>query len=264
MVRLLAVLVGGLLLLATAQAAQAGGWATVTVDGWPEQWVAGKGYTLGVTVRAHGVRPASVGDRLMLEAHNTTGEGRVSFAAQATDKNGYYEAVVTLPTAGIWRVTVGKGDYMETTVTTRVAEPGVFSSELVRWWLALPAVALVAGAVVVRRRVGWRLWVAGSVAVPIALVVLTLRAAPSQAAEQARYGQELFVVKGCARCHVHDQAEVDWSTQMGPELSAYQPDAAWLRRWLADPTALRPNTLMPNLELAPHEIDALIAFLQAE
>lgn len=75
-------------------------------------------------------------------------------------------------------------------------------------------------------------------------------------------GAALFRAKGCMTCHRH--AAVDAiSVNIGPDLSRYQADPDFLRRWLADPSAVRPGTQMPTLGLAPAEIEALIAFLQA-
>lgn len=76
-------------------------------------------------------------------------------------------------------------------------------------------------------------------------------------------GAALFLAKGCARCHQHDGAPPSGleSLHVGPNLTNYANDAAFLRRWLADPQAIRPETEMPNLNLADDEIDRLIAFL---
>lgn len=78
-------------------------------------------------------------------------------------------------------------------------------------------------------------------------------------------GRALFVAKGCATCHHH--AAVPGSGALGqgeaPDLSAARWDAAFLRRWLSDPSAVKPSTAMPTLGLQPAEIDALIAFLLA-
>lgn len=81
----------------------------------------------------------------------------------------------------------------------------------------------------------------------------------------AAYGRALFLAKGCDRCHHH--AAIAQSGDFGgmweaPDLSTYRWDADYLRRWLKDPPAVKPGTNMPNLGLAPDEIDALIAFLK--
>jgi mono/diheme cytochrome c family protein len=82
-------------------------------------------------------------------------------------------------------------------------------------------------------------------------------------AELAQTGRALFAAKGCVSCHRHDGFR---ETQEGylpdaPNLTHYQPDAAFVRTWLRDPAAVRPGTAMPNLELSEAEIEALIAFL---
>ncbi len=77
-------------------------------------------------------------------------------------------------------------------------------------------------------------------------------------------GQALFNAKGCATCHINRRAAVspgECCGGVGPDLSTYTNDPAFLRRWLADPAAVKPGTQMPNLNLAPTEIEDLIAFL---
>ena len=113
---------------------------------------------------------------------------------------------------------------------------------------------------------------AGGIAL-LLLSALPLRAAPPVAvvapaavptSASAATGRALFLAKGCATCHRH--AEFAGSGALGegvPDLSASRWDADFLRRWLADPPAVRPGTAMPNLNLQTDEIDALIAFLAA-
>ena len=79
----------------------------------------------------------------------------------------------------------------------------------------------------------------------------------------AAYGQALFQAKGCASCHAHRAiaASRSRSYNVGPNLTNYRADPDFLRRWLRDPQAIRPNTAMPNLHLSDDEIEALIVFL---
>lgn len=78
----------------------------------------------------------------------------------------------------------------------------------------------------------------------------------------AERGRVLFRDKGCVMCHVN--ARVGGETGMisnGPVLTAYRNDPAYIRRWLADPAAIKPGSTMSNLHLSPSEVDDLVAFL---
>jgi cytochrome c2 len=78
----------------------------------------------------------------------------------------------------------------------------------------------------------------------------------------AAEGRALFLAKGCATCHRHDDVgRQPGLVEVGPTLTNYQPDETFVRQWLRDPQAVRPATTMPNLGLAEQEIEALIAFL---
>lgn len=80
----------------------------------------------------------------------------------------------------------------------------------------------------------------------------------------AAVGRALFAAKGCAVCHVNQRAVSspgDCCPGVGPELTNYTNQSDYLRRWLADPAAVKPATQMPNLNLSSGEIEDLIAFL---
>ncbi|HEX9374455.1 MAG TPA: c-type cytochrome [Roseiflexaceae bacterium] len=86
--------------------------------------------------------------------------------------------------------------------------------------------------------------------------------APAQA--EVAYGQALFSAKGCVTCHHH--AAVAGSGALGegnPDLSTYRWNADYLRKWLQNPSAVKPGTYMPTLGLKQDEIEALIAFLSS-
>lgn len=77
-------------------------------------------------------------------------------------------------------------------------------------------------------------------------------------------GATLFVAKGCASCHRHDQVnretmDIFWGD--APNLSRYQGTAEFLRLWLKDPRAVRTDAQMPNLNLSQTDIETLITFL---
>ena len=82
-------------------------------------------------------------------------------------------------------------------------------------------------------------------------------------AGDAAYGRALFSAKGCVTCHHH--AGVPGSGFASgsdiPDLTTYRWDADYLRRWLKDPSAVKPGTQMPTLGLSDEEIEGLIAFL---
>jgi cytochrome c len=83
------------------------------------------------------------------------------------------------------------------------------------------------------------------------------------------YGKALLSAKGCVQCHRHtDIADSGrfweaYGANGAPELTNYRADPAYLRRWLKDPSQVKPGTLMPTLGLSDAEIEALIAFLVA-
>lgn len=93
--------------------------------------------------------------------------------------------------------------------------------------------------------------------------------APAPTATPALDGKALFLAKGCATCHSHAAVSTTNRAAIGPDLTRYTNSPDFLRRWLADPQAVRPQTapafgpsgVMPNLHLSPEEIDALIAFI---
>lgn len=81
----------------------------------------------------------------------------------------------------------------------------------------------------------------------------------------AERGKILFQHKGCVTCHHNSRIEYEGrSLNIGPDLSRYAADPAFLRQWLADPAAIRPATQMPDLQLTPTDIEELIAFLNQQ
>jgi cytochrome c2 len=107
----------------------------------------------------------------------------------------------------------------------------------------------------------------GAVAAPTTSVPATSTPSPSVAPAPAdvAYGRALFLAKGCVTCHHHGAfPRSGFGSDSGiPDLTTYRWTAEFLRTWLKDPAAIRPNTDMPNLGLKQDEIEALIAFLSA-
>ncbi|HUF38477.1 MAG TPA: c-type cytochrome [Anaerolineales bacterium] len=81
-------------------------------------------------------------------------------------------------------------------------------------------------------------------------------------------GRVLFQAKGCIVCHGHDELRVGFTgitTDIGPNFTwGTKRPVEFLRSWLADPQAIRPDTAMPNLELSESEIETLAVFLMGE
>lgn len=80
----------------------------------------------------------------------------------------------------------------------------------------------------------------------------------------AATGMALFSAKGCAHCHLNRRAvrsPSECCPDVGPDLTNYNQQPEYLRQWLADPAALKPDTQMPDLNLSDQEIADLIAFL---
>jgi cbb3-type cytochrome oxidase cytochrome c subunit len=72
-------------------------------------------------------------------------------------------------------------------------------------------------------------------------------------------GQDRFIAQGCYGCHTVGK----FGTPIGPDLShiGARYTAAYLMRWLEDPSEQRPTAHMPKLELDPPEAAALAAYL---
>ena len=100
---------------------------------------------------------------------------------------------------------------------------------------------------------------------PIA-VIGAGQSSPAYAAGER--GRRLFVAKGCVTCHLHGDVAGSGVVQVGPALTALRLPADFLQRFLADPSILpaaqQTNGGMPNLELKPAEIAALVSFINGE
>lgn len=100
-----------------------GGWAVVTVENPPERLAVGVPYTVEYSVRQHGVELLG-GLRGNIEAR--AGSQVVRSDAKPTASVGKYSAVLTIPSAGNWTITVhsGFGPSKTTMRPIAVAAPG--------------------------------------------------------------------------------------------------------------------------------------------
>lgn len=147
--------------LALPAAAQAGGWATVTLAPPPTDLRADETWTARLTVRRHGVTPtdgATPWITIRNDAHGTK-----AFAAKPAGTTGVYVARVAFPGTGSWRYEVsdglaatGYGRSQTHTYAPVEIVPGTVGGGgdgLPVWPLALAAVSLAAaGALVLARQ----------------------------------------------------------------------------------------------------------------
>ncbi len=93
------------------------------------------------------------------------------------------------------------------------------------------------------------------------LQIIDAGAQPPAALSAADRGRRLFVAKGCVTCHLHRDVNGSGVIAVGPELTSRHLAPEYLQRFLADPSITGSANRMPNLNLKPTEIAALIAFL---
>jgi cbb3-type cytochrome oxidase cytochrome c subunit len=97
--------------------------------------------------------------------------------------------------------------------------------------------------------------------IPITLLMLAAATATPARAQDAiaERGLATFMKNGCHGCHIIGKV----GSPIGPDLSRvgvkFGPD--YLRRWLRNPAAVRPDAHMPALELTDADIDTLAAYL---
>src|SRR3990170_408583 len=96
-------LTAALLAVGGAFPAFAGGWAVVTLDSLPRGVTPGAAFTIGFTVRQHGVTLLSNLDPApQVTAKNVETSAVVRSTADADGGMGHYSARLTLPTTGEW------------------------------------------------------------------------------------------------------------------------------------------------------------------
>lgn len=263
---------------------QAGGWSIVTLERLPTELVANQATTIRFRVLAHGAE-AHLGLTPTVKAIHQ--ESKELFTTEAVfDEGEFYKAELMLPADGVWTWSIypygiNHYDFEMPSLTVQAAPPAqVAQMEMgasTSPFLMLLTLPLVAVLTFIFSR-GWpsslgRWAVAAVCLVGILGVSFWAMATPSAAQtgapaaevsdiSQAELGAQLFVAKGCRQCHVNIRAEGEsLYNGIAPNLTEYVGNPEYLSLWLADPQSLKPNTLMPNLDLRDDEIDALIAFL---
>jgi mono/diheme cytochrome c family protein len=99
-------------------------------------------------------------------------------------------------------------------------------------------------------------------------IPVVARVAQAASADASAVGRQLFVAKGCVTCHAkNDDPLVQGRlvVEVGPELTGRTWPADWLAAKLANPAQTRGGAggdpIMPDLDLSPTEIAALVAYL---
>jgi cytochrome c oxidase subunit 2 len=88
---------------------------------------------------------------------------------------------------------------------------------------------------------------------------------------EAQRGEQLFTTEGCDDCH--EIRGTSARALVGPDLThvasrttlasgTIPNDRAHLMEWLRDPQRVKPGNKMPELELSPSDISALVAYLK--
>jgi cytochrome c oxidase subunit 2 len=89
---------------------------------------------------------------------------------------------------------------------------------------------------------------------------------------EAAKGEQVFMTGACIGCHTIGDTKAQG--KVGPNLTHFATRRLFaggvldntpenLTRWLTDPPAVKPGTVMPNLHLSPEQISALVAYLES-
>jgi hypothetical protein len=261
----------------------AGGWAVITLDELPGGVAAGQPYTIGFTVRQHG-RTLMDGLYPTITA-NLNREAELMVDAKSDGKPGHYTATLTFPKEGEWIWSIQAFTmHQPMPVLTVTAPSGVFvpktesAASTLPWVWIVRGLALggvLAGVVLtLRRRNRWAVALTvlclgvGAASFITGISVPSVEAQNVSSLPQVEYGRELFLAKGCITCHTNSRATASsdyWTIEMGaPDLSKFSANADVIAMRLKDPTSVKSDTNMPNLELDKAEIEALVAFLNSK
>jgi cytochrome c2 len=283
-----------LLALGFAVPVFAGGWAVITLDELPTNIVAGTPLRIGFTVLQHGRTPMTdleptVAARLSL------GETLVVYA-EPEGKPGHYVATLTFPKEGAWEWSIQAFTMDQPMPVLTVVAPGAAAaSQPVRTEPATTSTSplfmlrtLVLGIGLVGLIVAFRLRSRLAVAVAAICLVagfalfiagagtasgLEAQSKPSNgisesSAAQVELGRQLFIAKGCVTCHTNTKIRRDMTgsitLDLGSNLSNFSANPEVLRLRLKDPSSVKSDTKMPNLNLSDAEIEALIAFINSK
>ena len=273
----------------------AGGWAVITLDELPSGVAADEPFTIGFTVLQHGRTPMTDLEPTVT-AQLAKGE-KLTFFATPEGKPGYYTATLTFPEAGDWEwsiqaftmdqkmpvLNVAASNNAAVTQPVMKNEPATLGiSPLLIVGIFALATGFAGLVVALRHKSRFTF---GLTVVCLLIGVASLIAASASPAEveaqsssealnaasvsQVELGEQLFVAKGCITCHVntrvpnyHEYWTIEYENATNLSSFSAHPDV--LRMRLKDPTSVKSDTQMPNLDLTEVEIEALVAFINSK
>ena len=210
----------------------AGGPPIVTVENLPDYFVVGQPKLLKFSVRSWCCGHLPLDGNAYIVRATAKGLPEVRVPATFIGKEGEYAATLALPHAGDWTISI------EFQGSPRA--PLLITAPL------LPIPAVKPGA-----------------QVPVL--------------SQVERGERLFIAKGCVTCHTNrelalpSEFPVFWRAEDGYQRPVHAPDltgkkfaADDVRKFLANPAAMREDATMPDLNLNAEEIAALVALLNRE
>jgi len=260
----------------------AGGWAVITLDRLPAGVVAGEPLTVGFTVMQHGRTPmANIHPTItaMLSKPDT-----FIVNAKPEGKMGHYVATLTFPKQGNWSWSIQAFTMDQAMPELSVAAPNTAS-------VTQPAATAPISTISIIRILALVIGLAGLVVayqrksrLAMALTVLCLLIgvasfvtgssvparveAANSSISQVDMGRQLFIAKGCVTCHTNTKIPSAMTGSItvdeGPNLTNYSASSDYLTKWLFKPSAIKPATRMPDLNLSENEITALIAFINSK
>jgi len=273
----------------------AGGWAVITLDEFPADVVAGEPLTVGFMVLQHGKTPMT--DLTpTVTAILSKGE-QFTVNAEPEGKSGHYTATLVFPKEGNWSWSIQAftmdqpmPNLSVTAPIAKVTDQPVPVNEPVS--APIPTLSIIRVVVFGVGLVGLAYAFQRKSRMAIMLTVLCLlvgvmtfvteptipvaeaqsksspKVANSTSISQVELGEQLFVAKGCVTCHINSKVSksLDYQNISGgaPNLTNFSASPEALRMRLKDPSSVKSDTWMPNLNLSDDEIEALIAFINSE
>jgi hypothetical protein len=274
-----------LLALTFTVPAFAGGWATLTLDEYPTNVVAGESFQIGFTILQHGVTPVT-GITPTISGKLTGGKESISVMAVEEGEDGHYVASLNFPKAGEWSWKIDSFG-VQVMPDLSVAEPALAQTATEPSPVSnLPVSSMVASGIgIASVLIGLfamktkNLWALALVLIGLIVSGVGFVSAAGQAtvkseaqvpimdaSSQVDFGRDLFVAKGCLTCHSHLETNQfrEFGVDAGPDLTNFSAAPEYLRMRLKDPKSVKSDSKMPQLAITEVEIEALIAFINSD